>query len=68
MEAPMVLALLLLAFAAVLALYWLVASVNALAKPYDNPSLDCAIGHAWNQSSYCAYDNGVVYYYVVVGG
>jgi hypothetical protein len=65
-EAPLFLALALLALFAALALYWLVAAVDALSKPYDNPSFDCAVRRQWNQSTYCAYYNGSVYYYVVV--
>ncbi|MGC9119571.1 MAG: hypothetical protein ACP5I3_11390 [Thermoproteus sp.] len=65
MEAPLALALALLAIALIIALVWLVYAVDALYKPYGNPSLDCAVGRAWNSSSYCAYYNGTVYYYVV---
>ncbi|MEM4792824.1 MAG: hypothetical protein QXS00_07890 [Pyrobaculum sp.] len=65
MEAPLYLALILFAFFAVFALLWLVAAVDALSKPYDNPSLDCALSRKWNQSAYCAYYNGSVYYYAV---
>ena len=65
MEAPLYLALALLAIFAAFALYWMVAAVDALSKPYQNPSLDCVLSRKWNESAYCAYYNGSVYYYTV---
>ncbi|AEA12534.1 hypothetical protein TUZN_1054 [Thermoproteus uzoniensis 768-20] len=59
MEAPLILALALLATVMALAPVRPVYAVNVLYKLHDNPSLDCAIGRGWNSSSYCAY------YYVV---
>lgn len=67
MEAPLFFALVLLAIFAAVALYWLVVAVDALSKPYDNPSLDCVLRRGWNSSRYCAYYNGTVYYYAVEG-